>query len=70
LIPVSLTPTLLGMTGSLYFIGALLLSLAYAGVSGWMARRPAGFSAKWLFFTSIVYLPALLAIMMADRLPS
>src|SRR5205823_6576494 len=33
LVPVSLLPTLLGVTGGLYFFGALALGLAYAGAS-------------------------------------
>jgi protoheme IX farnesyltransferase len=69
LIPVSLAPTLLGMTGAVYFIGALALGLAFGAVSLWMARRPSAIRARWLFLASIIYLPALLATMMVDRLP-
>lgn len=69
LIPVALSPTLFGMTGSVYFFGALGLGLVYAGFGLWMARNPLAARAKWLFLISIVYLPALLATMMLDRLP-
>jgi protoheme IX farnesyltransferase len=69
IIPVSLAPTMLGMAGTVYFVGALALSLAYAGVGLRMARRPGSARAKWLFLASIIYLPALLAMMMVDRLP-
>jgi len=69
LVPVSLTPTLLGLTGSVYFVGALALGLAFAGVAVWMSRTPDSVKAKWLFLSSILYLPALLAVMMIDRLP-
>ncbi len=69
LVPVSLTPTLVGTTGAVYFIGAMVLSLAYCGVALWMASRPSATRARWLFLTSIIYLPALLATMMVDRLP-
>ena len=69
LVPVSLAPTLVGMTGAVYFIGAMVLSLAYCAVSLWMAFRPSATRARWLFLTSIIYLPALLATMMVDRLP-
>lgn len=69
LIPVSLAPTLMGMTGAVYFIGALGLGLAFGGVSLWMAIRPSVIRARWLFLASIIYLPALLATMMVDRLP-
>ena len=68
--PVSLTPTLLGLTGSVYFFGALLLTLALTAQSLWMARRPADTRARALFLGSIVYLPALLVVMMIDKLPA
>ncbi len=70
LVPVSLVPTILGMTGAIYFFGALVLTLGYAATSLWMARRPADPSARWLFLGSIVYLPALLVMMMIDKLPT
>lgn len=69
LVPVSLAPTLFGLTGSLYFIGALVLGLLFAAVAIWMSRVPDSTKAKWLFVASIIYLPALLAVMMIDRLP-
>ncbi len=69
LVPVSLAPTLLGMTGAAYFFGALGLTLAFAGLGLWTALRPVDARARWLFLGSIVYLPALLAVMMVDRLP-
>ena len=69
LVPMALAPTMLGMTGQIYFIGALILGLGYAAVSIWTAIRPNTAKAKWLFVTSITYLPALLAVMMVDRLP-
>ncbi len=67
LVPVSLAPTLLGMTGAVYFAGAAL-------VSGWMlhaalrARRERTMSAaRRLFLASLVYLPCLLVLLIADR---
>jgi len=69
LLPVSLAPTLLGMTGSTYFFGALALGIAFAALSLYMARRPTVRRAKWLFLGSVLYLPALLAVMMVDKLP-
>jgi protoheme IX farnesyltransferase len=69
LIPVSLAPTLLGMSGAVYFAGALLLGAAYAAMGLRAAWRRTTGSAKWLFLTSVLYLPALLAVLMIDRLP-
>jgi heme o synthase len=69
LVPVSLAPSILGLSGTTYFLGALLLSGAYAGVSVWAAHRLTSLRARWLFLASVIYLPALLAVMLLDRLP-
>jgi protoheme IX farnesyltransferase len=69
LLPVSLAPTLLGLTGDTYFFGALILGISFAGLSLYMARRPTVRRAKRLFLGSVLYLPALLAVMMVDKLP-
>jgi protoheme IX farnesyltransferase len=68
LIPVSLMPTLLGMTGRIYFLAALAMGLGFlaCGVTA-AATRTRG-DARKLFFASIIYLPLLLAAMMADKL--
>ncbi len=67
LLPVSLLPTLLGVTGPRYFFGALALGLAYAGASAGMTRAATTSRAWRLFFVSIVYLPALLTLMVLDK---
>jgi heme o synthase len=67
LLPISLAPTLLGVTGAWYFFGALALGLAYvaAGTGLLVGATP---SRAWrLFFVSIVYLPALLTLMVLDK---
>jgi len=67
LIPASLMPTLLHLTGPTYAFGALLLGLGflYSGVVA--ARSHERTDARKLFFASIIYLPVLLALMMADK---
>jgi len=60
-------PTLLGVTGGLYFFGALALGLAYAGASVAMTRAATSSRAWRLFYVSIVYLPALLTLMVVDK---
>jgi len=67
LLPVSLLPTLLGVTGTLYFFGALALGLAYAGAAGVMTRAATAPRAWRVFLVSIVYLPALLTLMVLDK---
>lgn len=69
LVPVSLLPTLLGVTGGLYFWGALGLGFAYAGASALMLtdvnRR------AWVVFVvSIIYLPMLLTLAVLDKVRS
>jgi len=67
LLPVSLVPTLLGVTGSVYFFGALALGLAYAGMSAAMTRAATTPRAWRVFLVSIAYLPALLTLMVLDK---
>jgi heme o synthase len=68
LVPVSLLPSLLGLTGRLYFAGALVLGLAYLGFCLAFARRRSTAAARRLMFASLLYLPALLLVMLAERL--
>jgi len=69
LVPVSLAPSIIGISGATYFLGAFLLSAAYAAVSVWAAQRLSAMRARWLFLASVIYLPALLVVMLVDRLP-
>ena len=67
LLPLSLAPTLIGMTGVLYFWGALALTLGFlAAAVKFAATRTMG-DAKRLFFASIIYLPLVWILMIADR---
>ena len=68
LLPVSLAPTLVGMTGTLYFAGALILSLLFLGLSLRFALSRSTPDARRLFLGSITYLPLLWLLMIADRL--
>ncbi len=68
LLPTSLAPYVLGVTGRLYFMGALLLSgwYVYAGVR--VARRPTNSNVRRLFGASILYLPLLLLLLVLGRI--
>ncbi len=68
LLVISLTPTLLGFAGGVYFAGALLLGAAflYSGVR--VAVHRTNKSAKKLLLTSVLYLPALLLLMSFDKI--
>jgi len=67
LLPVALAPTLVGMSGTTYFAGALTITVLFLGVSIRFAMTRAVRDARRLFFTSIIYLPILWALMIADR---
>jgi protoheme IX farnesyltransferase len=68
LVPVSLAPTLMGMTGHVYFAGALALGLAFLWLTVRFARTRAMRDARQLFFGSVTYLPVLWILMIADRI--
>jgi heme o synthase len=67
LLPLALAPTLAGLAGPVYFAGALLLTAALLGISLRFAATRAVADARWLFVASIVYLPILWVLMIADR---
>lgn len=66
LLPISLAPAALGLAGPVYFVGALALSLAYVWAAMRAARAPSVAAARRLFGVSLVYLPALLALLVMD----
>jgi heme o synthase len=73
LIPVSVLPVALGMAGRVYLVGAILMGAALFRVSMGMAypQMPATAaaskpSARRLLRATIIYLPALFALMMAN----
>ncbi len=67
LIPVSLLPPLLGMSGSIYAIAAVAagLTLLYFGVR--FRQERTSVRARHVLLASVVYLPAILAVMILDR---
>lgn len=67
LVPVSLVPSLVGITGPLYFFGALALGAIYALAGVGMTLATTVRRAWWVFFVSIVYLPALLILVVLDK---
>jgi protoheme IX farnesyltransferase len=68
LLPVSLTPAVLGVAGAPYFFGALVLSTWLAWASLRALRQASERNARKLFAASVTYLPVLLALMVVDRL--
>jgi heme o synthase len=77
LIPVSMTPTLLGMAGRIYLLGALLLGtgLLYVGSRLATLRMPLTAArskqrARQLLQATVLYLPLLFILMMMNRVSS
>lgn len=68
LVPVSLGPTLLGLTGPWYLLGALILGLMFVAASLAFARAPGHQSARRLVLASVFYLPALFVGLLLDRI--
>lgn len=66
LLPVSLTPTVAGLAGRVYCVGALLLGLGYIAFAGRLALRRTPQAARELFLASIVYLPVLALLLLFD----
>ena len=67
LVPVSLVPGILGMSGRIYLIGALLLGLwfLYSGVR--VARDRTLVRARAVLIASVLYLPAIYGLMLLDK---
>lgn len=66
LIPVSLLPTFAHVTGWLYFTGALVTGLAFLATALRFIQTKTHLAAKTVLKASIIYLPALLLLILAD----
>jgi heme o synthase len=67
LIPISLLPTMLGVTGTMYFVGSMLLGFVYLGYGFAVALFRSNTHAQRLLRFSVLYLPVLLVLMMLDK---
>jgi protoheme IX farnesyltransferase len=67
LVPVSLLPTLLGISGAVYFYGALLLGLLFLYSSIRAAISKSRQQARRLLLASVLYLPLLFGLMVLNR---
>ena len=67
LIPVSLLPSVFGVTGIWYLSGALLLGFVYLGYGFAVALFRSNTHAQRLLRVSVLYLPALYILMMIDK---
>ena len=67
LVPASLAPTVVGLSGAEYFLGAALLSGWLVAVCLSAARSRSNRSASRLFATANLYLPLLLLLLVLNR---
>jgi heme o synthase len=67
LIPVSLLPTILGMSGKVYFYGAIVLGLLFLYSSVRAAFSLSRQQARRLLLASVVYLPLLFILMVMNK---
>lgn len=67
LVPISLLPTLLGLTGRTYLIGAAVLGAVLVVFALNFLAAPSRAAARRVMFYSVVYLPAVLGVMVLDR---
>ncbi len=67
LVLVSLLTTVLGLTGAIYFFGALTLGLGFLALGLALAFGRGGHQARRLFLGSVIYLPVLLILMVVDK---
>src|SRR5262252_2190709 len=67
LVPVSLLPTLLGISGKVYLAAAALLSLLFLASSVRAALSKSNKDARQLLLASVLYLPLLFGVMVLNR---
>jgi len=67
LIPVSFLPAAIGISGSVYLVGAAVLGIGFLFFSARAALVRTTWQARKLLLASVLYLPALFALMVLNR---
>jgi protoheme IX farnesyltransferase len=67
LIPISLVPRLLGMTGSIYAAAAVVVGMGLIYIGMRLGRERTCARARHVLLASVLYLPIVLAVMVIDR---
>ena len=67
LVPCIIIPSLIGVAGSVYLAGSLLLGTSFAYCAIRLARHRSNSAARQLLFASIIYLPSVLLLMSLDK---
>jgi protoheme IX farnesyltransferase len=66
LVPMSMAPSMFEFTEELYFYGSLSLSLIYLATALMFRRNRETKTARIVLYTSIIYLPLLLSLLVLD----
>jgi protoheme IX farnesyltransferase len=67
LLPLGLLPTMMGVSGTVYLAGAFLAGLAFLASGVALVLGRTRFHARLAFFTSLIYLPVVFALMLVDQ---
>ena len=70
LVPAGLLPAAVGIAGGWYFAGALVLGLVYLAVAVAFWAEVSDLTVRRLLRTSVLYLPAILALLFLNPLPN
>ncbi|WP_165222832.1 heme o synthase [Aquisphaera insulae] len=70
LVPASLLPTIIGLAGDFYFVGALVLSLVYLAAAVRFLREISDANARRLLRMSFLYLPLVLLFLLLNPSPA
>jgi len=68
LLPTTIVPALVGLAGAVYLVAAIALGAALLGLAWRFAATRTDASARALFFGSIIYLPLLWIVLVADKM--
>jgi len=67
LVPLSLIPTIIGVSGPIYLVGALVLGLIFTYHNARFAFQRSNVAARRLLAVSIIYLPAVFILLMLNK---
>ena len=67
LVPVSLAPFFFGISGPVFLVGAVILGIWFLWASFRAARAKTKEKAKALLLVTVIYLPLLFILMVADK---
>ena len=69
LVPAGVLPAIIGLAGPVYSVGALLLGLVYLADAAWFWLDSTDARARRLLYSSFLYLPAILILLLVNPMP-